>query len=90
MALADYDKLREQLLLNKEWPLKYMFKFIVPNQDDKVEQVKALLPKDGKVTYKHTKNLKHVSVTCIADMPSADDIIMVSDSVASITGVISI
>lgn len=90
MALADYDKLREQLLENKEWPLEYMFKFIVPNQDGKVDKVVEIMPKDGKITFKHTKNLKHVSVTCVANMPSADDIIIISDRVSSISGVISI
>lgn len=90
MAIQDFDKLRELLGDNKEWPLKYMFKFVVPNQDGKVDEVVAILPKDGKNSFKHTKSLKFVSVTCIASMACVDDIIIISDKVASISGVISI
>ncbi len=90
MALQDFDKLREMLLINKEWPLKYMFKFVVPNEDGKVDKVVGLLPKSDEISYKHTKSLKFVSVTCVTEMPTADDIIIISNKIASIPGVISI
>lgn len=90
MALKDFDKLRDQLLNTKTWPLKYMFKFVVPNHDGKVDEVVGYLPKDGENTFKNTKSLKHVAVTCIANMSSADDIILVLDKVASVQGVISL
>ena len=63
-----------------------MFKFIVPNGEGKVDQVKALLPKEGKVTFKHTANLKHVSVTCVALMESADRIVEITEKVDEIEG----
>jgi len=87
MKPTDYNNLREKLLENKKWPLLYMFKFIVPNNDDKVNQVKACLPKNGTLSFKHTKSLKHVSITCMANMASADDIIDVTTEVAVIEGV---
>lgn len=70
------------------WPLKYMFKFITPNEDGKVDLVKALLPNEGKITFKHTTNLKHVSVTCVALMESADRIVEITEKVDEIEGVI--
>jgi len=88
MSLDNFEKLRELLTLNKEWPLNYMFKFIVPNNSDKVKQVTSLLPKDGEVTYKHTKNLTYVSVTCKAVMESVDSIIDVNAKATGIAGVI--
>ncbi len=90
MSAQDYEKLKELLLENKKWPLMYMFKFIVPNSEGRVEKVVGMLPKHGKVTYKHTKNLKHVSVTCTVSMKSADAIIEVSQKVAEVAGVISL
>lgn len=90
MALSDYDKLKELLANNKKWPMLYMFKFIVPNNDDKVQQVVDLLPKHGAISYKHTKNIKYVSVTCKVSMKSADAIITTTNNVASIEGVMSL
>lgn len=90
MATQDYDKLKALLLENKKWPMLYMFKFIVPNSDGRVEQVVDLLPKHGTVSYKHTKNLKHVSVTCKVSMKSAEAIIDISEKVAAVPGVISL
>jgi len=65
-----------------------MFKFISPNRDGKVDKIKALLPENGKITFKHTANLKHVSVTCVALMDSADQIIEITEKVDKIEGVI--
>ena len=82
-----YKNLREKLSENTNWPLQYMFKFIVSNIEGKVDQVAELLPQNGKLSFKHTKNLKHVSVTCIADMASVDDIIYILDKVTHVDGV---
>lgn len=90
MSFDKYHKLRETLLKNKKWPLLYMFKYIVPNEEDKVKTVVELLPNHGRVTYKHTKNLKYVSVTCVVSMKSADAIINVDSKVSGINGVMSL
>ena len=86
MALNNFDSLRDKLLENKTWPLVYMFKFIAPNKDGKVDQLIEFLPSNGKLSFKHTKNLKHVSVTCIAKMTSADDIISILRNAMQIEG----
>ena len=88
--MQDYDKLKKLLAENKKWPMPYMFKFIVPNIEGKVQQVVDLLPKHGTVTYNHTKNLKYVSVTCKVSMKSADAIIEVTSKIAQIEGVMSL
>ncbi len=90
MSLQDYTKLKELLAQNKKWPLLYMFKFIVPNTDGKVQNVVDQLPKHGTVTFKHTKNLKYVSVTCKASMKSPEAIIEVTNTISSIDGVMSL
>ena len=82
-----YYKLKIILEQNKEWPLKYMFKFIVPNKEGKVEKVINVFPKDAKKNFKHTENLKYVSVTCVLEMNSADEIIKITEDAMSIPGV---
>lgn len=88
METEKFRNLRYRLLETESWPLKYMFKFIAPNKDGKVELVKDLMPEHGETTFRHTKNLKHVSVTCVAVMNSADDIIDITAKVDEIEGVL--
>lgn len=90
MVTDKFKNLRYKLLENNNWPLRYMFKFIAPNEDGKVKQVTDLLPSNCDVSFKHTKSLRHVSITCIAYMNSADDIIDVLDKVDKIEGVLSL
>ncbi|MGQ1786727.1 MULTISPECIES: DUF493 family protein [unclassified Saccharicrinis] len=90
MASQNYDILLEKLKENNKWPLLYMFKFIVPNEDGKVKQVVSLLPKKGEILYKHTKNLKFVSITCTVKMSSPQSIVDVTSEVNKIKGIIAL
>ena len=67
-----------------------MFKFIAPNEEGKVNKVIELLPKHGTISYKHTKNLKHVSITCKASMASAVDIVKITSNISQIEGIIAL
>ncbi len=88
MMRDKYKNLRYRLMESETWPLEYMFKFITPNNHGKVDQIKALLPENGELSFKHTTNLKHVSITCVALMESADQIIEVMEKVDRVEGVI--
>jgi len=85
-----YFKLKELLDDNKKWPLRYMFKFIIPNKDGKVELAKTLMPKGSKVTFKHTASLKYVSLTCVANMKSSEAIVTLTQQLEDIEGVVSL
>ncbi|MFV0268357.1 MAG: DUF493 family protein [Draconibacterium sp.] len=88
MKTDKFKTLRYRLMETETWPLKYMFKFITPNSNGKVEQIKALLPAHGELAFKHTSDLKHVSITCVAEMQNADQIIEIVEKVDKIEGVI--
>ena len=90
MAVHDYEKLLKKLEENKRWPLLYMFKFIAPNEEGKVKKVVSLLPKNGEISYKHTKNLKFVSITCKAKMQSAQSIVDITSEITKIEGMLSL
>lgn len=85
-----YTKLKELLEENKKWPLRYMFKFIIPNKDGKVDIAKEMMPKLSQIKFKHTASLKFVSMTCVTYMKSADDIIELTAKVENIEGAISL
>lgn len=84
------NKLLELLEKNEEWPLRYMFKFIVPNEENIVEKVKKELPKSERLTVNVSKNGKYAAITCVAFMLSAQQIVDITAKVNSIDGVLSL
>jgi hypothetical protein len=88
MERDKFKNLRYRLMEAENWPLRYMFKFITPNEDGKVEQVRALLPDHGELSFNHTASLKYVAVTCVATMNNADEIIEITEKADRIKGVL--
>jgi hypothetical protein len=84
------ERLKARLLETPQWPIDYMFKFIVPNHGGKVDTVRSLLPAHGKTTFNHSKDLHYVAVTHVASMNSADNIIDITIKATSVEGVISL
>ncbi len=84
------ERLRIQLLKTEQWPLKYMFKFIVPNSEGRVDTVVAMLPEGGQTSFRPSKDIHYVSVTHVNYMRSADDIIDMVQRATSVKGVISL
>ena len=75
-------------LLNdgSDWPLDYLFKFIVPAE--KVEQVKALLPV-GSATLRQSRTGKYQSVSATVSMPDSDAVLAVYRQAALIPGLMA-
>lgn len=90
MEQDKYQKLRYQLMESEKWPVNYMFKFVISNRDGKVDLVKSYLPTHGTISFKHTKNLKYVAITCIVLMESADKIIEIMEKVDQVAEVIQL
>lgn len=83
-----YAKLKELLAENKNWPMSYMFKCIVPNNKDIINRVVALLPFQGEFAFKTSKNNKFVSISCVAQMSDAQKIIDITRSISTVPDVI--
>lgn len=88
--MASLERLRLKLIETEEWPLNYMFKFIAPNSDGRVNAVVATLPQGGKTTFRPSRDLHYVSITHVNSMPSADSIISAIQRATAIDGVISL
>jgi putative lipoic acid-binding regulatory protein len=87
MDNSKYKKLKELLSENKNWPMSYMFKCIIPNRKDLINRVVALLPYQGEFSFKNSKNNKFVSVSCVAQMNDAQKIIDITKSISEIPDV---
>ena len=74
-----FDTLKEQLLL-QEWPNVYFFKFIVPNDSEKLALVTGFFDANAEITL-------HPSKTVRMDV---DSIIALYERAAEIPGVISL
>jgi hypothetical protein len=75
MNQEKYTKLREQLMESMNYPSIYMFKFVIPNTDEKLQSVKNLFPADTKFAFKTSRDLKYIGITVKKMMNSADEII---------------
>jgi len=86
-----YDKLKLSLEETTTFPTNYMFKFIIPTDKDKFEQIDNMFNKLGAVIRSKTsKNEKFTSLTILVDMNSSDEIIEKYKEVGMVEGVISL
>lgn len=86
---SNFDKasFKEKLESSGEFPMLYMFKFIVPK--GKEIEVGALFPKN-EITLKPSSGGKYISTTIQTMMDNADQILDIYEQAAKIEGVISL
>jgi hypothetical protein len=70
-----FNKLREQLRLNDNWPTIYMFKFIVPADNRKIALVESKFSDEAIITQNQSSNGKYISITVKEVMLNAESII---------------
>ncbi len=86
-----YIRLREKLNESNSWPAEYLFKFIVPSDQLKIEQVQAAFNGLGAVIdTRQSKTGKYTSVSVNVAMGSAEHIIEKYIEVSYIEGIISL
>ncbi|MBT8317797.1 MAG: DUF493 family protein [Lutibacter sp.] len=86
-----YKKLKKKLKKDTVFPSKYLFKFIVPSDDDKIKQVEDLFDFTGAVITKtSSKTGKYISISVLVVMKKADDIILKYKQAEKVEGIISL
>ena len=83
-------KFRELLSKNTEWPMLYFFKFIVHNNQEKLDKIKELFDDPSSITYKTSKDIKFIGVSCKQLMPDAESIIAIYEKASLVDGVIAL
>ncbi len=84
------DKFRQLLADNKQWPMLYYFKFIVQNNQEKLNQVKELFTDPATITYKTSRDIRFIGMSCKQWMPDADSIIQIYEKAAKVDGLIAL
>lgn len=88
---AKYEQLRKQLEELENWPTVYMFKFIVPADNQKVAQVEALFDTEqSQVSMRTSKNGNFVAVTAKELMVNAEAVINRYKDAEGIEGLMSL
>jgi hypothetical protein len=85
-----FEKLRE--LLNKEnnWPMVYMFKFIVPADNQKIALVESKFSDEAIILHKESTTGKYFSITVKEVMLNADSIISKYKEMDGIEGLMAL
>jgi hypothetical protein len=88
---AFYKKLKAQLEDTTVFPADYMYKFIVPTDENQVEEVQQMFNKGGAViNTKKSKTGKYISVSIVINLSSADEVINYYKKAEKIKGIISL
>jgi len=86
-----YEKLRKDLANDTLWPAKYLFKFIVPTDTDKIIFVEKAFDNMGAViTTKESSKGSFTSLSIHVRMTSPDAVIAKYKEVSVVEGIISL
>jgi hypothetical protein len=86
----DTEKFRSILWAQQKWPGIYFFKFIVPNNRENLEQVKMLFPPDAEITYRTSRDIRFIALSCKHLMANPDEVLALYENAGKIEGVISL
>ena len=89
MPEFNFDELKKKLEKHS-WPAVYMFKFIVPSDNQKIALVQNLFGDDAEVKQQPSSKGNYTSITAREVMLSADSVIEVYQKASSIEGIISL
>lgn len=90
MAEFNYDELRKKLNAGNSWPQVYMFKFIVPSDNQKIALTESLFEDDAEIKLQPSSKGTYTSVTARVVMMDADQIINIYKKASEIEGIISL
>ncbi len=86
-----YSRLKEQLLDDTSWPSNYLYKFIVPTDEEKIAQINTIFDNTGAVIEsKKSKKGTYTSISITVNMSDPDAVIAKYKEVSSVEGVISL
>jgi putative lipoic acid-binding regulatory protein len=86
-----YERLRTELNNSNTWPAEYLFKFIVPTDQEKIDKVENAFNSMGAVIHtKNSKTGKYTSISIDVQMPNAQKIIDKYLELSTVKGIISL
>ena len=90
MNIEEELKLRMKLDQHHNWPDVYMYKFVLPNEPEKIEQLMTHFAEKSEVTRRESAKGNYVSITIKEVMLSTDAVIERYRSITGIEGLMSL
>jgi hypothetical protein len=86
-----YAKLKDQLQESTSWPSTYLYKFIVPTDEQRISQIQDIFDNTGAVIEsKKSKKGTYTSLSITVDLKDPDAVIEKYKEVSVVEGVISL
>jgi len=86
-----YLRLKEELLKSNSWPADYLYKFIVPTDQDNITQIQLIFDNTGAVIdSKQSSKGKYTSLSIMVNLANPDEVIEKYKEVGLVEGVISL
>ena len=85
-----FENLKAQLNKEKNWPIVYMFKFIIPADNRKIALVESKFSDEALITQKESSTGKYISITIKEVMLDADAIIEKYKEMKGIDGLMAL
>ena len=82
--------MRKQLDETHKWPCDYMFKFIVPKDNENEAALRAIFGLKAKLNMKESSTGKYKSFTILDRVQNADEVFSRYEAAAQIPGIISL
>jgi len=78
------------LWAQQKWPGIYFFKFIVPNDKEKLDIVRGLFRFRDQITYRTSKDIRFIGLSCKQVMDNPDEVLAIYRKAKEIEGVIAL
>ena len=86
-----YSRLKDELANSTLWPSDYLYKFIVPTDTSKVQQIHNIFDNTGAVIQtKQSSKGNYTSVSITVNLKNPDEVIEKYKEVSKIEGIISL
>lgn len=86
-----YNRLKKELEETTTWPSNYLYKFIVPNSPQNMEQIEHIFENTtAKIETKNSSSGKYVSYSIEINLENPDKVIEYYKKVSVIDGIISL
>lgn len=86
-----YSKLIGQLKETTSWPAEYLFKFIVPSTEEKIEAINSIFNEPhAQINHRQSSKGTYTSVSVKMRLKCAEDVVVKYKEVSVVEGVISL
>lgn len=86
-----YNRLKKQLEGDASWPAPYLYKFIVPAENQKVAEVEVIFDgMDAEIVTRDSSKGTYTSISIKVTMTSPEDVIKKYKQVSDVEGIISL